>query len=199
MNDILKLKEINKRNIIFDLDGTIIDSASGIIKSIEKAFKKYNVNPKTQINHTLIGPPIRETINNILEEKDKKSLDLILCYFIQYYDAYGYKNSNLYPSILETLITLEKKHDIYIATNKRFKPTIKILKLLKIEKYFNKIFTLDMLKSKGVSKSDLLIELIKEMNIDRNDCVYVGDRTEDEKAASINKIEFIRAKWGYIN
>jgi len=194
------LNKIIHKNVIFDLDGTLIDSAPGILNSIEKALNKHKKKLAYPLQTTLIGPPLKTTFQYILNTQNTKIIDPIIKTFTTYYDTTGYKNCKLYPGILQILKTLKQnKHNIFIVTNKRFNPTQKILKRLKVEKFFKKIYTPDMLPPLVFTKKELIAKLVLDFKINVEEAVYVGDRHEDSCAANENNIQFILADWGYTN
>lgn len=194
------LNKIKHNNVIFDLDGTLIDSAPGILNSIEKALNKHKKKVNLPLQNTLIGPPLKTTFQHILNTQNTEIIDPIIKTFSLYYDTVGYKNCNLYPGILQILKTLKQnKHNIFIVTNKRLNPTQKILKRLKIENFFIKIYTPDMLPPLTFTKKELLGMLILDFKINVKEAVYVGDRHEDSCAAKDNNIQFVLADWGYVN
>jgi phosphoglycolate phosphatase len=70
--------ELLYKNILFDLDGTLIDSALGIINSFEYALSKYNISVGKEELSTLIGPPLMDSFMNDLEVKSNNPSGLIV-------------------------------------------------------------------------------------------------------------------------
>ena len=55
---------IKEDNLIFDLDGTLFDSASGILDCLREIFKINNIQATHHFNKSIIGPPLRESLKN---------------------------------------------------------------------------------------------------------------------------------------
>ena len=109
---------IAEDNLIFDLDGTLFDSAPEILLCLKKALQLNNINIKGNLNKSIIGPPLKETLKNLVQKKDTVKIDKIIENFIELYDSdYCYK-TKLYEGVQETLKTLEKKKNLMLITNK---------------------------------------------------------------------------------
>ena len=133
------------KNILFDLDGTLVDSAPGIESSFYIAYQKvYNTSCTKNIT-TFIGPPIDQVLTAVNGETNLEIINHFVDAFKQHYDTEGYKKSKLYDNVELVLeVLLKNKLNIFIATNKRVKPTKLILEYLSIGKYFNEIYCPDM-------------------------------------------------------
>lgn len=183
-------------NIIFDLDGTILNTYEGIQHSFDHAYLK-TFNEKNTISiKKNIGPPIDEILIKLVPNLDQKTISLFVENFKINYDIDGYLKSQLYDGVLELLTTLQSQnYQIYLCTNKREKPTIKLLSNFKLILLFKEIFCLN--KVKNSNKESLLKSIISLNKLNPNNTFYVGDTKNDETASNNNKIEFIYAKYGY--
>lgn len=187
-----------KNHVIFDLDGTLINSAPSILKSFAIAFKKLNVDPVIPITENLIGPPLLETLSLLAGTKEKPLLNNLANEFKLQYDTQGYKETIAYPEIGILLKSLnESGFKLYIATNKRYEPTLKIIDFLEWESYFANIYALDYFKPSAPSKAAMLTNILASLNLNPEACIYIGDRTEDGVAALESKLDFVLVKWGY--
>ena len=181
-----------KKNIIFDLDGVIIDSLSNMKISWEKTSKKYNLNIPFKEYRKYIGLPFREIL---------KKLDINFTFFNLIEKEYNYqskknlKKIKFYPNVLNTLRYLRKKnYFIGILTSKNKLRTNLILKKLK--------FNFEVIQSpqknyRGKPYSDLLTKIIKENKLKKKECIYIGDAIYDLLMCNKAKIDFIFAKYGY--
>ena len=128
----------------------------------------------------------------------QKKLANLATRFIKLYDYHGYKGSKPYEGASNLLNQLYSNGlSLYIVTNKREVPTIKIIEHLGWKKYFKKISSIDTYKDIVQEKSVVLHETIKTCEIDIYRSCYVGDTHEDYVAAQKNNLYFIFAKWGY--
>jgi len=184
--------------VIFDLDGTLIDSAPSILASFESALKRAGVQPLVPFTNSLIGPPLRQTLSNLTGITNDAELNTLVGYFKDSYDSEGYKSTRVYDGVEYILAPLsEKMIPMAIATNKRKVPTNKILDLLGWSSYFEIIGTLDSITPPYPDKATLIGALLDEMSLDTSMTLYVGDKREDGVAADMHSMSFIAAGWGY--
>ena len=188
---------ISEHNLIFDLDGTLFDSAPEILLCLKKALELNNIDIKDNLNKSIIGPPLKETLKNLVQKKDTFKIDKIIENFIELYDSdYCYK-TKLYKGVQETLKILKKKKNLMLITNKRIAPTEKMLKNAKIIKLFDNYFSVDPNNQSKKDKSTLISKTIKDYKINPKNTVYIGDTMGDFFASKKNNIKFVFAGWGY--
>lgn len=188
------------KQVFFDLDGTLIDSAPSILESIQFAFEKAGIKPNRLLTQDLIGPPLAVTINSLLTTQDQKELPVLVDNYKYYYDEIGYKKCSYYEGVPDMLKELRHMGlDLYIVTNKRKYPTEGIVNIFGWGVLFSGIYTLDTFEPMPQSKEELFVKLIAKKICTSSDSIYLGDRHEDATAAIANKISFFRAAWGYGN
>ena len=190
------MSPINK-HIIFDLDGTLVDSSESILDSFASAFEDCDIELKRPLTETIIGPPLMATLSLLSGTKDRDKPELLAKKFKENYDSFGYLNTKVYPGVSKMLDSLMRHNiDMYVATNKRFVPTLKIVNHFGWDKYFVSIFSTDSFGASNKSKEDVIRHIIKEHNI-LNEVIYIGDTEEDMLASNNTKIPFVFVKWGY--
>ena len=188
---------IAEDNLIFDLDGTLFDSAPEILVCLKKALQLNNIDINDNLNKSIIGPPLKETLKNLVQKKDTVKIDKIIENFIELYDSdYCYK-TKLYKGVQETLKILKKKKNLILITNKRIVPTEKMLKNSKIIELFDNYFSVDPNDQSKKDKSTLISKTIKDYKINPQNTAYIGDTMGDFIASKKNNIKFIFAGWGY--
>ena len=116
------------KHIIFDLDGTLIDSSDSILDSFSSAFKDCDIDLKRPLTESVIGPPLKVTLSLLSGTNDHAKLELLAKKFKANYDSFGYLNTKVYPGVSKMLDSLMRYNIVmYIATNKRILPTLKII------------------------------------------------------------------------
>jgi phosphoglycolate phosphatase len=185
-------------SLIFDLDGTLIDSAPTILDCFKRVLKGANLKPRIPIDNSLIGPPLRQTLMNLTGLPAGDTLEKLAINFQSIYDTEGYKSSRIYPGVEDILSKCNSLEiPMAIATNKRRTPTLKILEHLGWGRYFQIVETLDTPSPSHADKAALIAYLLNELGADAKASLYVGDKWEDGEAAAANGMSFAAVDWGY--
>lgn len=181
--------------LVFDLDGTLIDSVEGIYQSYRFAIKKLKIseNKIKSINEfrNYIGPRFNIMQNIMHPELDSESQRRLVSYFRIKYDNHGFLNYEVYEYIKSYLNYFYKKGiDMFILSNK----PIESINLI-IKKEFAGIFKNCWGFDKKKTKSDVLIELKK--NYEK--IIFIGDTQNDAMASKEALVDFIFCNYGYGN
>lgn len=185
-------------SLIFDLDGTLIDSSASILAGFAAALDDLKIAPKLPLTATVIGPPLRETLATLAGSCDAVLLDLLINSFKNYYDTEGYKATTVFSGVDEMLKQMHAAGAaLHIATNKRLLPTHLILKHLGWGDLFTSVYALDARSPVFASKAEMIAGLMQDQGIAHASAAYVGDRPEDGLAADANGLPFYAAEWGY--
>lgn len=187
-----------KKHIIFDLDGTLIDSAPSILDSFKQAFSLLKIKPSVPITADVVGPPLMPTLERLAGKDDSVLLQQLATSFKEHYDEAGYKEAAVYQGIEALLKMLQEAGvSLYIATNKRDFPTQKIMRHLNWDSLFDGVFALDSYSPPLTAKPLMVERIMTDYAIEPADTIYVGDRYEDGLAADHNQIDFAMVTWGY--
>jgi len=186
------------QHILFDLDGTLIDSAPAILASFRDAFTQSGITPARPIDESIIGPPLMETLQLLSGSQDPALIIRLADAFKASYDTEGYKATVAYDGANAMLANLAAAGlSLSIATNKRIHPTRLILEHLGWSSYFAHVYALDLRTPRLPDKAAMIGCLLAEQSIPRDSAVYIGDRSEDGESADANGLPFIAATWGY--
>ncbi len=148
-------------HIIFDLDGTLINSKRGIEKSLSYAYNQLNLKPLPGgLPDQFIGAPFQWCFQSLLGFI-KKDAALAIEHFRYYYNQNGWKENIPYPGISELLEELHfMGKQLYVATSKMETFAEKILKQHEFDKYISHLKGADYLgkkSNKAILVSDLLV------------------------------------------
>ena len=184
-------------SFVFDMDGTLVDSSSGILSALSLSLSEFAYH-SIDVNSTHVGPPLASVFRKLLPCADDFRINQLCLSFQHHYDNSGYLHSRSYAGITQVLEVLTRlKCRLFIVTNKRSVPTQKIIDLLEWNHYFEFVFSLDMCDSHDATKVDSLSSLLSRFNLDPLLTPYLGDRFDDYVAATSVSMPFLLAEWGY--
>lgn len=185
-------------NLIFDLDGTLVDSIPGIGSSLGEAFLSVGRQMPLADLRAAIGPPIGIIAQRLEPELSYNEIAQIERHYRSSYDNDGWRNTPLFPGVAETLqACMERGYRLFIVTNKPRIPTKKILQYLELESLFEEIVTRDSRSPAYASKAEMLQDLLEEHALTIETTVMIGDTAEDCDAAEVHQLRFICATYGY--
>lgn len=184
--------------IVFDLDGTLVDSSNGILFSLSEAFNENSCILSAPLTSALIGPPLGETLSLLCPRADKSKLNSLSSSFKSHYDTIGFRRTVPFPGVYEMLHSLVNAGiTLHIATNKRMSPTSQIVDLMGWSSLFDLVLSPDSVSPALPNKAAILNKLLTEANLGAQDCLYIGDRLDDYNAALEIEIPFALAEWGF--
>ena len=184
-------------SVVFDFDGTLVDSARGILAGISEALDAQGITPRVLLSPAIIGPPLLQTLQLVSGLDNDASLASLATEFRRRYDLGGYRNTDPYPGVEKALRELRKANiSLLIVTNKRGIPTRLVLDHLGWTPLFQAVYCLDEYPD-CADKSAVLARLLRDMGLVAEASPYVGDTAADARAASANGMPFLHAAWGY--
>ena len=181
------------KGIIFDLDGTLIDSDKDIEK-IVNFIRKNNLNKKKiNINriasYTSIGGDL--LIKKLISNKDYK---IYLKIFRKLYQKLKIRKKLIIPSLIDLLKFIKsKKIKIYICTNKPYILTKKIINKTPLKKFVTKYFCSDKYKLKKPNKKFFTI-ILNKIKLRKHQIIYIGDSMVDYNFCKNSDISFFLFK-----
>ena len=184
--------------IIFDFDGTLVDTRPGITKAFQSVMTEMGIEPADdKYIGELIGIPLTPFLEVLLKTKDVKVIKKGSELFKAYYDNEFIFDNILYPGIPILLEDIKKNSgNSFVVSNKIDVFLNKILKQHGIRKYFHSIRGTDGTGT-GSQKTDYVRDLIEKNNLDRSKTVIIGDRRDDIVAGKDNLIHTIGVTYGY--
>ncbi len=186
--------------ILFDLDGTISDSAPGILESMTHTFRTVGVPvPDHETLMSFVGPPIMDSFKTAMG-MDEAQAEHTLAVYREHYLSHGALDSAMFPGIDVVLRTLHQAGlPISTATSKPETPATYILE------HYGLTGDIDVITGASddevrSAKADVVAEALRRLDargFDVSRPVLVGDRLHDVEGAAANGVPVVFAEWGY--
>lgn len=188
--------------VLFDLDGTLLDSLPGIRYSIVEAFRSCGLPMNDVEMRSLIGPPIRTILSSLSvsssgEEKERH-LDCLERAFRASYDSEGWQKTYHYAGTVAMLKQMKEQGlRLFVVSNKPRHVSLKILERERTFEYFDQVVTRDSREPRYAGKLEMISYLLTERVIQPENCLMVGDTIEDAEAAATAGMQFCLMTHGY--
>ena len=182
-------------SILFDLDGTLVDSGEGVLKCAELALRHFNLPiPSPEEMRTFVGPPLRDSFLRFgcTEEMAQEAIAV----YRRRYTTVGKFELFVYPGIeklLQDLTAIGCK--LYVATSKPETVSVEILQHLGLARYFTYIAGADQDKGRS-TKSEVIAYLLEQVG-DLDGALMVGDTAYDVIGSAQHGIPCAGISWGY--
>lgn len=193
-----ELKINNIKGVVFDLDGTLIDSKSDILSAFSFAFDNLKVEkpPDEVLIHT-IGARLEECFKPFLGD-DENLLKEAAQLFRIHYESHFLVKTKPFKGIETLLKNLSEKRLLAVVTMKKGKYAREILFHFGWSHYFKCVIGAEEgLKAKP--DPEMLKKAIENIGLKKEEIVYIGDTAVDLQTAKNGGVRFIFAKWGYGN
>ena len=181
--------------VIFDLDGTLTDSADGILASFRHALTAVGAEvPAGDLAGRVVGPPMHLTLAGLVlaEHAD----DAIAAYRADY-TSRGWAMNSLFDGIPELLADLQTAGvRLAVATSKAEPTARRILEHFELADYFDVIAGASVDGSRS-SKADVLAHALGQLDPLPQRVLMVGDRAHDVEGAAEHGIDTVVVGWGY--
>lgn len=186
--------------VLFDLDGTIVDSAPGITATLAETFLRMPLPvPSPAELLAYVGPPILDSFRD-LAHFDRETAERALAIYRPLYLANGVFNATVYPGVEDVLRAIhEAGIPMSLATSKPERPAKLVLDHYGLAQYFDELTgaSEDEVRSK---KADVVAEALRRLRAggaDLSNPIMIGDRIHDIEGAGENGVPTIYVTWGY--
>jgi phosphoglycolate phosphatase len=184
--------------IIFDLDGTLIDSAKDLAVSMN-ATREHLGMPALDpsLIYSFVGNGAPTLVKRALGTGASDELvQEGLSFFLKYYRTHALEHTQLYPGVRELLETLAGKHKLAILTNKPVKISFDIVAALGLGAYFQQVYGGDSFAGKKPDPVGIRT-LMTENATTPNDTWMVGDSSVDIQTARNAGVHSCGVAWGF--
>lgn len=193
------MEKLKQNIILFDLDGTLTDSAAGIIRACQYMQEKMGREVwNSEDLQFIVGPPLMQTFTKDFG-MDAETAEKALVTYREYYTTKGLFENKVYPGVPKMLAELKKKGKrMAVATSKKESMAVTILNHFGIADYFE-VIAGDARQVGRDTKAKVIDYVLQTMQAEKADVIMVGDRKFDIEGAHALGIPCIAVEYGYGN
>ena len=182
-------------SLIFDLDGTLTNPLTGIVRCMNYALSSHDHQVKSEQEiRPYIGPPLEVALSDLSGSTDEAHIKELVTTYRERYGELGYSENVVYDGIYELLDTLQGQgFRMGVCTSKFEKYAIKVLEEFKLSKYFTFVSGSG---AYGTTKSDQLRDLL-DARVALDSSLMIGDRYIDLTSAHSVGLRCAGVLWGY--
>jgi phosphoglycolate phosphatase len=185
------------RNVLFDLDGTLVDSSATIGASLAHALEQMNAGPMAaDFAQTFIGRPLFDIFRGefaMSKEQARQAID----HYRLHYDALNQAGTRVYEGIPDLLTALQfAGYRLFVATVKPTKIAEKVLGDMELRPFFDGVAGASMGPERR-EKAGIIAHALARYGLEAEQSLMVGDRGEDIAGARVNGLRAIGVAYGF--
>lgn len=185
--------------VLWDFDGTLVDTSEGIFHSLRVAFSRMEMPiPSLDILQKFIGPPMIYSFQTFIGFSYEQAVQAVQ-FFREDYETNGIYKSQVYDGIHNVMEQLHKQgRKLGVATLKPEKMAKILLKHFGLDEYIDVCVGTGSDEESSASKAGLIKNALEQLNCeDKSQSVLIGDTVYDAVGAEQVKIDFIAAAYGF--
>lgn len=184
--------------VIFDLDGTILDTLEDLTDSMNHALEKYGYPSRTiEEIRSFVGNGLMMLVcRAIAPETDEAMIQTVFTELKSYYKEHCADKTKPYDGMMELLEMLKKEGCRLAVVSNKADYAVQIL----CEQYFPGIFNMTVGEKENVRKKpapDSVNAVLRELQTDKENAVYVGDSEVDIETAKNAGLDAVLVSWGF--
>jgi len=180
--------------ILFDLDGTLVDSATDICGAVQSVLSR-TTRPDVPFDFlkSFIGRHLQDLFSTLFPEATREQIDLWIAEYRQVYAGRGHTQTSLYPGVAGVLPLLPGRKST--ATTKGTPTTRIVLEKFGILSHFEHIQGTDGFPSKP--EPDVILRALEALGAHPSQCLFVGDSAPDMEAGRAAGVHLCAVQYGY--
>lgn len=186
------------KTILLDFDGTVINSAPGILNSFSVSFASLGLpQPRAEDLRWCIGPGAHEVVKRLFPDKDDLFRAEFLSRYRASYDGEGFRQTEIYPGMRELLMQLQTaSYCVFLTTMKARSGAEKIIEMLNIRELFQGVHCFEPTEPVRF-KHELIKRTIERESLSPERTIIVGDTQHDIIAGKKNNLHTIGVTYGF--
>lgn len=184
--------------IIFDLDGTLLDTLEDLKNAVNAALEHYKM-PRRSLDEvrSFVGNGLRNLmIRAVPDGEENPKFEEALSFLKDYYAVHCKDNTGPYPGIMEMLDELKERGITMAIVSNKIDSAVKELD----KEYFDGYMSAAIGEMEGIARKpapDTVLKALEECNLKPEDAIYVGDSDVDIATAKNTGIPCISVSWGF--
>ncbi len=183
------------RYYLFDVDGTLLDSAPDITAAVEELFARHGRTGAVSAEElrSRIGLHLRATFQDVFPDYDESAMQRLIQEYREIYVARNHRATRMFSGAHETLAALEGRKAT--ATTKKTETTAKVLELFGLRRYFDHVQGTDGFPYKPAP--DVLLRAMEALGARPEETLMVGDSPVDVEAGRRAGVKVCAVRYGY--
>ena len=174
--------EYAARLLVFDLDGTLVDSKEDLANAVNVAIESFELPPLPHpVIHSYVGDGASALMRRALPTEKADVLPEVLDRFLAYYRRHLLDTTRAYPGVIESLRKWAGIYRMAVLTNKGVTMSREILSGLSLDGYFFEVIGGDSFRTKKPDPEGL-IHILREVGVEAADAIMIGDSANDVQA-----------------
>lgn len=179
---------------LFDVDGTLVDSASDICYAVRQALAEAGVDSLSEdYLRSFIGHHLFDLFREVLPHSTQQDHERLLARYRAIYLARRHASTRVYPGVEPMLAALGGLKST--ATTKSSETARQVLELFGLARYFDHIQGTDGFPSKPAP--DVILQSLERLGVRPEDCLLIGDAAPDMEAGRRAGVRTCAVTWGY--
>ncbi len=185
--------------MLFDLDGTLLDSRQDLSESVQYALKSLDSKESPSCDEIInqVGKPLATITQNLGYNFTSEQISLFEKTYRAYYEEHFQDHTNIFPGVIETLKKLKtKNHKMAVITTKHQLQADMVVKAFGLNIYFNYIHGwLEGRQHKPDPEPVFIV--LKALNASHDQTLYVGDTEQDVLCGQAAKVDTCAVTYGF--
>lgn len=182
------------RVYLFDVDGTLLDSAADICGAIQTVLAKTSrPHVPFEFLRTYIGRHLADLFVDLFPDYTPDQIEALIVEYRQTYAGRGHKSTALYPGVLETMASLPGRKST--ATTKGTPTARIVLEMFGLLPHFHHVQGTDGFPSKP--EPDVILRALDALGAKPSECLFIGDSVPDMQAGRAAGVDLCAVHYGY--